>query len=74
MNDDLIELANDLLVEEGHYLESIQDEALEEAFLYHTVRDFDSLLQEYGAAYVIPLLTSTGKDKLINYLQVKNAH
>lgn len=71
---EIMELKDDLLVEEGHYLEKIQEEALEEAFLYHTVRDFDSLLQELGAEFVIPLLTETGKAKLLNYLQVRNAH
>jgi hypothetical protein len=74
MNDDMIELVNDMLVEEGHYIEKIQAEAMEEAFLHHTVRDFDNLLQEYGAESVVPLLTNTGKKALIDYLQVSNAH
>jgi hypothetical protein len=71
---EIMELKEDLLVEEGHYLEKIQAEALEEAFLYHTVRDFDTLLQEYGAESVVSLLTDTGKKKLMDYLQVSNAH
>jgi hypothetical protein len=71
---EIMELKEDLLVEEGHYLEKIQTEALEEAFLYHTVRDFDTLLQEYGAEHVVSLLTQTGKKKLMDYLQVSNAH
>jgi len=71
---DIMELKEDLLVEEGHYLEKIQAEALEEAFLYHTVRDFDSLVQTYGAEHVMSLLTSTGKSKIMDYLRVSNAH
>jgi len=71
---DIMELKEDLLVEEGHYLEKIQAEALEEAFLYHTVRDFDSLVQTYGAEHVMSLLTPTGKSKIMDYLRVGNAH
>jgi hypothetical protein len=72
---EILELKEDLLVEEGHYLEKIQAEALEEAFLYHTVRDFDSLVQTYGAEHVVSLLTQTGKKALSNYFQVnRNAH
>lgn len=61
---DIIELKDDLLVEEGHYLERIQSEALEEGWVFASLRDFESILQEYGSDYVIRLL-SDGCKKLL---------
>ena len=61
---EIVELKDDLLVEEGHYLEKIQNEALEEGWVYSTLRDFESILQEYGSEYVIRLLNSGAKEAL----------
>ena len=63
---ELVELKDDLLVEEGHYLERIQSEALEEGWVHATVRDFESILQEYGAGYVIRLLSDGAKRELLS--------
>ena len=61
---EIIELKDDLLVEEGHYLERIQSEALEEGWVISTIRDFESILQEYGASYTLRLL-SDGTRRII---------
>ena len=61
---EIIELKDDLLVEEGHYLERIQSEALEEGWVYHSIRDFESILKEYGPDYVIRLLSDGTKKTL----------
>lgn len=65
---EIVELKDDLLVEEGHYLERIQSEALEEGWVYATVRDFESILQEYDARYIVSLLCSKARETLINTL------
>ena len=62
------ELNDDLLVEEGHYLERIQSEALEEGWVYSTVRDFEAILKEYGSSYVIRLLSNGSKNELLSSL------
>lgn len=61
---EIIELKDDLLVEEGHYLERIQSEALEEGWVYSSIRDFESILEEYGSDYVIRLLSDGTKKTL----------
>ena len=61
---EIIELKDDLLVEEGHYLERIQSEALEEGWIYHSIRDFESILEEYGPDYVIRLLSDGTRQAL----------
>jgi hypothetical protein len=58
------ELKDDLLVEEGHYLDRIQSEALEEGWVLSTLRDFESILQEYGTEYVLRCLNQQTKEKL----------
>jgi len=65
---DLNELKEDLLVEEGYYLERIQSEALEEGWVYATIRDFEAILQEYGPSYVIRLLDNGTKEELLRSL------
>lgn len=65
---DIIELKDDLLVEEGHYLERIQSEALEEGWVHATVRDFESILQEYDVGYIISLLNPKTKESMVNSL------
>jgi hypothetical protein len=60
------ELNDDLLVEEGHYLERIQSEALEEGWVHTTIRDFESILKEYGTSYVIRLLSDGTKRALLS--------
>jgi hypothetical protein len=62
------ELKDDLLVEEGHYLERIQNEALEEGFLYATIRDIESLIKEYGVGYVGSLFDKETLVALRTYL------
>lgn len=61
---DIIELKDDLLVEEGHYLERIQSEALEEGWAIQTCSDFDSIIKEYGIGFVIPYLSKETRSKL----------
>lgn len=65
---EIVELKDDLLVEEGHYLERIQSEALEEGWVYATIRDFESILQEYDVGYIISLLNPRTKESLVNSL------
>mgnify|MGYP000866608919 CR=1 len=65
---DIIELKDDLLVEEGHYLERIQSEALEEGWVISTIRDFEAIIQEYGIDYVVRLLSSQTKETFSNML------
>jgi hypothetical protein len=62
------ELNDDLLVEEGHYLERIQSEALEEGFLYATIRDFESLAKEYGIGEICNRLSPSTKHEFFYYL------
>ena len=65
---EIIELKDDLLVEEGHYLERIQSEALEEGWVYATIRDFESIVQEYGAGYALRLLSDATRQTLCKTL------
>ena len=67
---DLEELKDDLLVEEGHYLERLQSEALEEGWVYATVRDFESLIKEYGISYIYELLSKSIQLKIESHLNV----
>jgi hypothetical protein len=60
------ELKDDLLVEEGHYLERIQSEALEEGWVFSTLRDFESILKEYGIEYILRCLSTETKEKLLS--------
>ena len=61
---EIIELKDDLLVEEGRYLERIQSEALEEGWTIHTIRDFESIIEDYGIDYVISCLSPRAKETL----------
>lgn len=65
---EIIELKDDLLVEEGHYLERLQSEALEEGWVHATVRDLESIIQEYGASYVVRLFSTRTKERLLQTL------
>jgi hypothetical protein len=49
----LDELHEDLLVQEGDYQERVQNEALEEAYLHHTLKEFEALIDEYGAPFIL---------------------
>jgi hypothetical protein len=71
---DYTELKDDLLVEEGHYLEKIQAEALEEAYRYHCIRDFESIMEMDGVSNTLSLLSPEVINEIRNYLQVNNAH
>lgn len=62
--DQVQELNDDLLVEEGHYLERLQSEALEEGWVYSSIRDFESILKEYGTEYVARRLSDRTKEAL----------
>lgn len=67
---EIVELKDDLLVEEGHYLERLQSEALEEGWVYATVRDFESLIKEYGISYIYELLSKSIQLKIESHLNV----
>jgi len=55
---DIQELHEDMLVEEGNINSPVYDDAMEECFIYNTLRDYSSLLKKYGIQEVNKWLTN----------------
>lgn len=62
------ELRDEMLVNEGHYLEKIQNEALEEGYLHHTISEFEDLIKEYGVGFVVQKLSEQTKSSIFECL------